>query len=122
MCFNTLYTFLRFAVDNLLVFKTDLDMQLQTTVCEEDHIDDEEILNCLNGLSDNKAPGADNLPIEAYKFSPTARDELFRIVKLIWDTEEVPSDIVQGIFIMLYKKKDRNDFRNYRAMPSESCL
>ena len=76
-------------------------MQLETTVCEEDHLDDEELLNCLNGLSDSKAPGADNLPIEAYKYSPTARDDLFRIVKMIWDTEEVPSDIVQCMFIML---------------------
>ena len=94
----------------------DQDMELETTVCQEDHLEDEELLSCLNGLSDSKAPGADNLPIEAYKYSPTARDELFRIVKLIWDTEIVPNDIVQGIFIMLYKKKDRNDFRNYRAI------
>ena len=94
----------------------DQDMQLETTMCQEDYLEDLELLNCLIGLSDSKAPGADNLPIEAYKYSFTARHELLRIVKLIWDTEIVPNDIVQGIFIMLYKKKDRNDFRNYRAI------
>merc|ERR1712121_407772 len=38
----------------------DQDMQLETTVCQEDHLEDLELLNCLIGLSDSKAPGADN--------------------------------------------------------------
>ena len=94
----------------------DQSAQRETTVCEEDHLNDEELTTCLNGLSDNKAPGGDNIPIEAYKYSPTAREELFRIIRLIWDTEEVPPHIVNGVFIMLYKKKCRDDFKNYRAI------
>ena len=94
----------------------DKSFQKEATVCPEDHITDEELLSCLKGLSDGKAPGADGLPIEAYKYSPTATEELFRIVKLIWDTEVVPPDIVKGVFIMLYKKNDRDDFKNYRAI------
>ena len=35
---------------------------------------------------------------------------------MIYDTEVVPPDMVKGIFIMLYKKKDRNSFSNYRAI------
>jgi len=88
----------------------------EATVSQEDHLTDEELLKCLNGLSENKAPGADNLPIEAYKYSLTARNELFRIIQLIWDSEVVPPDIVKGVFIMLYKKKSRDDFKNYRAI------
>ena len=91
----------------------DISSQRETTVCPEDHLTDEELQTCLKGLSDGKAPGPDGLPIEAFKYSPTASAELFRIVKLIWDTEEVPPDIVKGVFIMLYKKKDRDDFKNY---------
>ena len=94
----------------------DKDAERETTVCEEDLLTDEELLICLNGLSDNKAPGADNLPIEAYKYSTTARDELFRIIRLIWNSEVIPPDLVKGVFIMLYKKNDRNNFKNYRAL------
>ena len=35
---------------------------------------------------------------------------------MIWDTEIVPPELVKGIFMMLYKKKDRDDFSNYRAL------
>ena len=41
---------------------------------------------------------------------------MFRITRLIWDLEVVPEDSVLGIFVMLYKKNDRNDFGNYRAI------
>ena len=41
---------------------------------------------------------------------------MFRITKIIWDTDVVPEDSVLGIFIMLYKKNDHNDFGNYRAI------
>ena len=85
----------------------DKDAEVETTVCDEELLTDDELLTCLNGLSDNKAPGADNLPIESYKYSPTARDELFRIIRLIWDSEAIPPDIVKGVFIMLYKKNDQ---------------
>ena len=37
-------------------------------------------------------------------------------MRLIWDTEVIPDDFVKGLFVMLYKKKDRNDFSNYRAI------
>ena len=61
----------------------DKHSQKEPTVCPEDHLTDQELHSCLKGLSDGKAPGADGLPIEAFKYSPTATAELFRIVKLI---------------------------------------
>ena len=42
--------------------------------------------------------------------------ELFRICVLIWNTEQVPVEMMIGIFIMLYKKNSRDDFNNYRAI------
>ena len=85
-------------------------------VSPEDHLHEDELDTCLKGMKDEKAPGWDNLPIEAFKHSQVAKDELFRVVNLIWDSESIPPDLVRGVFVMLYKKNSRDDFKNYRAI------
>ena len=75
----------------------------------------EELEECLRVLHDNKAPGCDGIPIEAYRGSPAAKQELFAIVRLMWQTEVIPPAFVCGIFVMLYKKGPRENFVNYRS-------
>ena len=58
----------------------------------------------------------DGMRYRSYKSSPSAKAELFRIVHLLWNTEIIPPDLVKGLFTMLYKKKNRNSFSNYRAI------
>ena len=53
---------------------------------------------------------------EAYKYSEAVKQKLFRITKLIWNTEVVPAEMLTGIFIMLYKKNSRDDYGNYRCI------
>ena len=67
-------------------------------------------------LHDNKAPGCDGIPIEAYRGSPAAKQELFAIVRLMWQTEVIPPAHVRGTFVMLYRKGPRDNFGNYRAI------
>ena len=67
-------------------------------------------------MKSGRAPGWDEVPAELYQNSETARTELYRILRLIWYTEDIPAELVKGIFIMFYKKKDRNCFSNYRAI------
>ena len=67
-------------------------------------------------LHDNKAPGCDGIPIEAYRGTPATKQELFAIVHLMWQTEVIPPTLVRGTFVMLYKKGPRDNFRNYRAI------
>ena len=43
-------------------------------------------------------------------------NELFRICRLMWRTEQIPPDLVRGVFMMIYKKGPRDDFANYRAI------
>ena len=43
----------------------------------------EELETCLRVLHDNKAPGCDGIPIEAYRDSPAASQELCPIVRLM---------------------------------------
>ena len=79
-------------------------------------VTEEEMEACLRVLHDNKAPGCDGIPIEAYRGSPAAKQELFAIVRLMWQTEVIPSALVRGTFVMLYKKGPRDNFGNYRAI------
>ena len=63
-----------------------------------------------------KAAGWDDVPVELYQSSATAKAQLFRIIHLIYDSEIIPTELVRGVFIMLHKKNDRNNFSNYRAI------
>ena len=56
------------------------------------------------------------MPKEAYRGSDEAKYELFRICRLMWDTERIPAELVRGIFIMIHKKESRDDYGNYRAI------
>jgi len=85
-------------------------------VSPDDHLTKAELEECLAALKDGKAPGADDIPVEAYKHSPAAKRELFRITDLIWNIESPPPELVKGIFIMIHKKKSKDDFGNYRAI------
>ena len=88
----------------------------EATVPPEDTLLDSELETALKSLKSGKAPGTDNIPIEAYKYSMSSKNELFRICHLIWRSEFVPTEMLVGIFIMLYKRNSRNDFGNYRAI------
>ena len=70
----------------------------------------------LKVLNRNRKPGWDVIPIEGYDGSQSAKLKLFRIVRLIWDSELPSPELVSGIFIMLYKQADRNNYANYRAI------
>ena len=82
----------------------------------DEEVTEEELEACLRVLRDNKAPGWDGIPIEAYHGSLAAKQELFAIVRLIWQTEVMPPALVRGTFVMLYKKGPRDNFGNYRAI------
>ena len=96
--------------------ETDIGRAREHTVSPNDHLSNDELEECLKSLKNDKAPGHDGIPIEGYQHSPTARVELFRIVHIMWDTEDIPPELIKGLFIMLFKKGERNDFGNYRAI------
>ena len=89
---------------------------LESLVAEDDALSDDELTACLKALRSGKAAGWDNVPAEAYQASTAASTELFRICRLMWRTENIPEELVRGMFIMLHKKGTRDDYRNYRAI------
>ena len=81
---------------------SDENRDLESTAAQEDSLRENEQTDCLLALRSGKATGWDNIPIEAYRGSSGARNELFRICRLMWTTEQVPIDLVRGTFTMLY--------------------
>ena len=78
----------------------------------DDMITWEEFEECVEALKTGRAPGADETPVEAYVASPSAKQELYELVCLIYRTEVVPTELVCVLFLMLYKKGARDDYAN----------
>ena len=67
-------------------------------------------------MKNGKATGADEIPAEVWKNSAVANGVLFEFLKKVWDKECVPAELAVGIFVMLYKKGNADDFSNYRCI------
>ena len=94
----------------------DRNRPLEHLTAEDDELGDDELRKCLQALRCGKAAGCDGVPVEAYRGSVEATTELFRICRLMWTTERIPAELVRGMFVMLYKKGSRDDYKNYRAI------
>ena len=90
----------------------DKNRSLECLTAGDDELGDEELHTCLEALRFGKAPGCDDVPVEAYRGSVEATKELFRICRLMWHTELIPPELVRGMFVMLHKKGPRDDYRN----------
>ena len=52
-------------------------------------------------MKTGKAAGRDDVPVELYQSSATTKVELIRIIRLTYDSEIIPTELVRGVFIML---------------------
>ena len=75
----------------------------------------EETKACLNKTKLGKAPGPDGNPAEVFR-NNTSIQELNHLLQRIFDTEDIPPDFVLGEMLNFYKKKDKNNRANYRAL------
>jgi hypothetical protein len=75
----------------------------------------EDLQFCLDAMRKSKAVGMDGFPIEVFKASAVARRQLFRLIRIWWRGEEVPEDLVVGLFVCIYKDNgSTNAFTKYR--------
>ena len=59
----------------------------------------------------------DVIPVEAYQTSPSAKRDLFDLVRQLWADEQVPEAMVMSELIPIYKYKgSRDDFTKYRMI------
>src|ERR1700733_13050358 len=87
----------------------------ETTVYEkEPNILLAEVEWAIEQLKDNKAPGADGIPIELIKAAGDGMvKEITTLCNLIWEKEEWPKDWEKSIFIPIFKKGDPRECENY---------
>ena len=78
----------------------------------------EELCNVIRQLKTNKAPGADSIPPEVFKYGGySLKSRLHRLFKRIWVEEKVPQDFKDATIVHLYKRKgDRADCNNHRGI------
>ena len=70
----------------------DADRNLENSASAEDALSEDELRICLNALRSGKAAGWDNVPVEAYRGPMHATNELFRLCRLMWQTERIPQN------------------------------
>ena len=64
-----------------------------------------------SALKNQKAPGQDGIPVEAYKSSLGAKRDLFEMMRNVRRQEEVPRAMALGEMIPIFKNKgSSNDF------------
>ena len=86
-----------------------------TSSRQQDVPEDKDLEVCLKAMKNGKATGDDQIPIEVYQSSPTAKTRLFALVRRCWHDEDVPEKLVLGVFIPLYKNKGSvDDMSKYR--------
>ena len=90
----------------------DAHQNLERLPAEYEVLDDDELRVCLKALRSGKAMGWDKVRVEAYRGSVEATNELVDICRLMWRTEQIPPDLVRGVFMMIYKKGNRDDYRD----------
>ena len=76
----------------------------------------DEVESCVKHQKKEKATGPDDIPIEQYQHSKKACEELHQVILTIWDSEDVPEEMVLGDMMMIYKKKSKDIRANYRAL------
>jgi len=75
------------------------------------------IEKAMNGISSNKAPGPDNVPIELMRAGGAKTlDILHRICVNVWETGDWPEEWRSSVFIPLPKKGDLSQCTNYRTI------
>jgi hypothetical protein len=63
-----------------------------------------------------KSPSADQIPAELIQAGEeTLHFEIHKLIKLIWNKEELPHQWKESIFIPIHKKGDKTECSNYRG-------
>ncbi|KAL4083660.1 hypothetical protein QTP88_028976 [Uroleucon formosanum] len=71
----------------------------------------------INKLKNNKAPGESNVLAELFKNSgESLKNEIWKIINLIWEKEVLPEEWNLSILCPVFKKGDVLDTKNYRGI------
>jgi hypothetical protein len=75
------------------------------------------VRSIINKLKSNKAGGTDNIIPEIIKQGGrTSKQRIYKPITMIWEEEQLPNQLNEGIICPVYKKGDRLDCANYRPI------
>ncbi|BHF71757.1 hypothetical protein SprV_0401481700 [Sparganum proliferum] len=78
---------------------------------------EEEVVDAIRKLRNNKAPGGDGIPAEIFKSCvDTLAPWLHEVIERAWRDEVVPDDWGLGILVPILKKGDKTRCENYRGI------
>jgi hypothetical protein len=64
-----------------------------------------------------ESPGVDQIPAELIQAGgETLRSEIHKLIKLIWNKEELPHQWKESIVVPIHKNGDKTDCSNYRGI------
>jgi hypothetical protein len=75
-----------------------------------------EVEIAIGKLKSYKSPGTDNIPAELIKAGGETYSEIHRLIRCVWNKEELPHQCKEFILIPIYKKGDKTDCNNYRGI------
>ena len=71
----------------------------------------------IRQMKNGKAPGVDGIPAEVLKRGgDELASRLHHLILLIWQTEEIMSDLQDADIVKIFKKGDKSDCGNYRGI------
>lgn len=84
---------------------------------EVSELEKEEIERSIKGLKKNKAMGVDGVKNEVWKVSEgKITEKLEEVLRRVWKGEFFPEEWREEIVVPIYKKRNREDMRNYRRV------
>jgi Reverse transcriptase (RNA-dependent DNA polymerase) len=99
-------------IDNYLLNTPTSTMPIEPITFSQDHIS-----HAINSLANNKAPGIDGLTAEFYKtFADQITPLLLQLFDTLHESDTLPNTLTQGVIILIYKKGNKQDIKNYRPI------
>jgi hypothetical protein len=76
-----------------------------------------EVEVAIGKLKNYKSPGVDQIPAELIQAGgETLRSEIHKLIRLIWNKDELPHQWKESIVVPIHKKDDKTDCSNYRRI------
>ena len=105
----------------------DINELCDNPVCNEimnGVITEQEVIDALKNLKNNKAPGTDKIINEFLKNTNSSMISIYcKLFNVIFDTGIIPESLTSGIIIPVYKNKgSHSDPNNFRPITLISCL
>jgi hypothetical protein len=91
--------------------------EMHTAEISVSHSSASEAEVAIGKLKSYKSPGVDQIPAEMIQAGgETLCSEIYKLIKLIWNQEELPHQWKESIVVPIHKKGDKTDCSNYRGI------